>query len=222
MGNLFPQQQTANGNYFHGQITRNLGLPIFPSEISLWATGFNASWELDFWGRYRRTIEGTTAQVDAAIEGYGEALVMMLGQVATSYTQLRTFEQRLAFARRNVEIQRGSTQLAEQRFNNGAATELDVRQARSNLAQTESLIPALVAGRRQAANQICILMGMPVVDLAASLEPAPIPKAPPEVAIGIPADLLRRRPDVRRAEREVAAQARRSASPSRTFIRAWR
>ncbi len=206
VGNLFPQQQTALGTYAHGQITKNLGIPL-PGTVSLYATGFNASWELDFWGRYRRTIEGATAEVDAAIEGYGETLVMLLSEVASNYVQMRTFEQRLAYARRNVEIQKGSTKLAEERFKNGAATELDTRQARSNLAQTEALIPPLVAGRRQAANQLCILMGMPVVDLASSLEPAPIPVAPSEVAVGIPADLLRRRPDVRRAEREVAAQS---------------
>jgi len=206
VGNLFPQQQTAIGTYVHGQVTKNLGIPL-PGEMSLYATGFNASWEFDFWGRYRRTVEGATAEVDAAIEGYGETLVMLLSEVANSYVQMRTFEQRLAYARRNVEIQRGSTKLAEERFNNGAATELDLRQARSNLAQTESLIPPLVAGRRQSANQLCILMGMPVVDLAPSLEPAPIPVAPAEVAVGIPADLIRRRPDVRRAEREVAAQS---------------
>ncbi|HEY1603898.1 MAG TPA: TolC family protein [Pirellulales bacterium] len=206
VGNLFPQKQTALGSYTHGQISKNLQLP-FPQNFSFYTSGFNASWELDVWGRYRRIIEGSTADVDAAIEGYGETLVMMLSDVATAYVQMRTFEQRLAYARRNVDIQRGSTQLAEQRFTNGAATELDVRQARSNLAQTEALIPSLVAGRRQAANQLCILMGMPVTDLAEGLTPAPIPRAPAEVAIGIPADLLRRRPDVRRAEREVAAQS---------------
>lgn len=206
VGNLFPQQQTAVGTYVHGQITKNLGLPL-PTSVSLYATGFNASWELDVWGRYRRTIEGATAEVDAAIEGYGETLVMLLADVAASYVEMRTFEQRLAYARKNLEIQRGSTQLAEQRFKNGAATELDVRQARSNLAQTESLIPALVAGQRRSANQLCILMGMPVMDLTGGLDAAPIPRAPAEVSIGIPADLLRRRPDVRRAEREVAAQS---------------
>ncbi len=130
--------------------------------------------------------------------------MLLLSEVATSYVQMRTFEERLDFARKNAEIQRGSTHLAEQRFENGAATELDVRQARTNLAQTESSIPTLVAGRRQAANSLCVLMGMSVSDLANDLQPAPVPRAPREVAIGLPADLLRRRPDVRRAEREVA------------------
>lgn len=208
IGNLFPQSQAAGASYVHGQISRNLNIP-FPSPFSVWGTGFNASWELDLWGRYRRTIEETNAQVDASIEGYGETLVLLLSEVATSYVQLRTFEQRLAFARQNVEVQRGSTELAEQRFKNGAASELDVRQARTNLAQTEALIPPLVTGRRQSANQLCVLMGMPVVDLAEGMARGPIPRAPAEVALGIPADLLRRRPDVRRAEREVAAQSAR-------------
>ena len=191
---------------FMARCRRTCNCP-FPPNFSFYATGFNASWELDVWGRYRRMIEGSTADVDAAFEGYGETLVMLLSDVATAYVQMRTFEQRLDYARKNVDIQRGSTHLAEQRFTNGAATELDVRQARSNLAQTEALIPSLVAGRRRAANQLCILMGMPVTDLAEALNAAPIPRAPAEVAIGIPADLLRRRPDVRRAEREVAAQS---------------
>ncbi|HEY2840838.1 MAG TPA: efflux transporter outer membrane subunit, partial [Pirellulales bacterium] len=206
VGNLFPQSQTAGAAYAHGQLTKNLNIP-FPRSFSVWGTGFNASWELDLWGRYRRTIESANADVDASIEGYGETLVLLLSEVASSYVQMRTFEQRLAFARQNLEIQRGSTELAQQRFQNGAASELDLRQARTNLAQTEALIPPLITGRRQAANQLCVLMGMPVVDLAEGLPKGPIPRAPAEVALGIPADLLRRRPDVRRAEREVAAQS---------------
>lgn len=206
VGNLFPQSQSAMAAYAHGQITENLNVP-FPSSINVWATGFNASWELDFWGRYRRSVESANATWHASVEDYGDTLVMLFSEVATAYVQLRTFEERLEFARRNVEIQRGSTKLAEDRFNEGVATELDVRQARTNLTQTESAIPPLEAGRRQAANRLCILMGMPVTDLASEFGPAPIPKAPPQLAVGVPADLLRRRPDIRRAERQVAAQS---------------
>jgi NodT family efflux transporter outer membrane factor (OMF) lipoprotein len=206
VGNMFPQSQTATGAYAHAQISRNLNLP-FPGQVNVWATGFNASWEADFWGRYRRTIESSDADLAATTEGYGDTLVLLLSEVATSYVQLRTFEERLELAQKNVAAQRGSAGLAEQRFNKGVATELDMRQARSNLAQTEALIPPLEVGRRQAANRLCILMGMPVTDLAAQLRPAPIPRAPLEVAVGIPADLLRRRPDIRQAERQVASQS---------------
>ena len=190
-------------------MTKNIGLPLPSSTLNVWADGFNMSWEVDFWGRYRRTIEGAEADLDASVESYGDTLVMLLSEVATSYVQLRTYEERLQFARQNVTVQKRSLQLAETRFRNGRGTELDVRQARSSLSQTESLIPPLITGRRQAANQLCTLLGVPVANLADELSPAGIPKPPLEVAVGIPADLLRRRPDVRRAERQVAAQSAR-------------
>src|SRR5262249_43381534 len=145
-------------------------------------------------GRYRRTIESTSATRDAAIEDYGNALVMLLSEVATNYVQLRTFEQRLEYARENVEIQRRSADLVQARFDAGTTSELDLRQAKASLAQTQATIPPLRAGRRLAANQLCVLLGMPVSDLANQLRPGEIPVAPPEVAVGIPADLLRRRP----------------------------
>jgi NodT family efflux transporter outer membrane factor (OMF) lipoprotein len=207
-GNLFPQGQTALGTYLHAQLPNNLQVPL-PSNVNLWATGFNLSWEIDFWGRFRRSVEAANASYGAAIEDYHDALVMMLSEVATSYVQLRTYEERLQYAQQNVAIQTGSTQIAEERFHGGVATELDMRQARSNLKQTESLIPPLVTGRRQASNALCILMGMPPDDLAARLAAAPIPKPPSTVAVGIPAELLRRRPDIRRAERQVAAECAR-------------
>ncbi len=203
--NLFPQKQTAIADYLHAQLPATPNLPL-PHTFSAYVTGFNVSWELDFWGHYRRLIESADANWGAAAEGYNQALVLLVSQVASNYVQLRTYEQRIENANRNVEIQRGSLQLAEDRFGQGVAGELDVRQARSNLAQTEATIPPLVTGRRQAANQLCILLGMPVSDLARQLGPAPIPRPPLSVAVGVPADLIRRRPDIRQAERQVAAQ----------------
>ncbi|HEX4129849.1 MAG TPA: efflux transporter outer membrane subunit [Pirellulales bacterium] len=207
-GNLFPQRQTALAAYAHGQLPQNLGLPL-PGTFNVWTDGFNASWEIDFWGRYRRAVEAADGDLGASVERYGETLVMLLSEVATSYVQMRTYEQRLEYARRNVIIQRGTTKIAEDRYRSGRSSEVDVRQARSILAQTEASIPPLEAGRRQAANQLCILLGTPVNDLAAQLPPAAIPRAPIELAVGIPADLLRRRPDVRRAAREAGAQGAR-------------
>ncbi len=205
-GNLFPQTQTAVSDYGRLQVSRNLGLP-FPPSTSIFADGLNGSWELDFWGRYRRSVETADANLDASVNRYGEALVMLLSEVARNYVQLRTFEQRLEYARSNATIQKGSAELANMRFSRGTATELDVRQARLNVAQTEALIPPLELGRRQAANRLCILLGIPVYDLSSQLPAAKIPVTPPQLAIGVPADLMRRRPDVRRAERAVAAQS---------------
>jgi NodT family efflux transporter outer membrane factor (OMF) lipoprotein len=206
VGNLFPQTQQADSLYAHGQIGKDLGLPI-PPNFNLWADGFNASWELDFWGHFRRSIEAANANLGVANESYNDAIVLLLSEVATNYVRLRTFELRLKFARDNAEIQRKSTGIATARFEKGTTNLLDVLQAKSTLAQTESTIPPLEAGRRLASNQLCTLLGMPVTDLASRFGPAPIPNAPPQVAVGIPAELLRRRPDVRRAERQVAAQS---------------
>ena len=207
-GNLFPQSQSALMDYAHGQLSKNMGLPL-GNTLDIWASGFNASWELDFWGRFRRTVEANDAQVDASVEGYRDALVLMLSEVATNYVQVRTYEQRLDYGRRNIEIQRGSLQLAEERFRKGASSELDMRQARANIAQTESLLPPLEAGRRQASHRLAVLLGMPASDVAQGFPAATIPRPPLEVSVGVPADLLRRRPDIGTAERQLAAESAR-------------
>jgi NodT family efflux transporter outer membrane factor (OMF) lipoprotein len=211
VGYLLPQTQNAVADYARANISRNLNVfnnprATLPSNLSVWATGFNASWELDFWGRVRRMIEAANADRDAAIESYQDALVSLTADVATTYVQLRTLQERLTFARRNVEIERGSLGLAEARLGAGRTTALDVKQARSSLAQTEASIPPLEISLRQANNRLCVLLGLPPQDLASSLGRRPIPAAPPEAAVGIPAELLERRPDVRRALEQVASQ----------------
>jgi NodT family efflux transporter outer membrane factor (OMF) lipoprotein len=211
-GNLFPQSQDVLADYAHVQLGKNLNIfksPVssLPSNINVFATGFNASWELDFWGRFRRGVESADAEVGASVEDYRAALVTLLADVATNYVQLRTFQQRIVFARRNVEIQKGSLSLAEARLKDGRATELDVKQARSSLAQTEATIPPLAIGSRQANDRLCVLLGLPAQDLMPLLKEGPIPATPPDVAVGLPADLLERRPDVRRALQQVAAQS---------------
>ena len=137
---------------------------------------------------------------------------MLLSEVATNYVQLRTYEQRLAYARQNVTIQSRSLSLAEARFNTGRGTELDVRQARSSVSQTESQIPPLITGRRQAANQLCTLLGVPVANLADELQASPIPNAPPRGRRGHPGRLdpqTTRHPPGRAAGRRADAANRR-------------
>jgi NodT family efflux transporter outer membrane factor (OMF) lipoprotein len=211
-GNLFPQSQNAIGDYVHAQIGKNFNLfgsseAPSPSSLNVWATGFNASWELDFWGRLRRQVESSNADLGASVEGYRDAMVTLLADVATNYVQVRTFQQRIAFARRNVEIQQGALRLAQARLKQGKATSLDTEQARSNVAQTEASIPPLIIGMRQATDKLCVLLGQPAHDMLTDLKEAPIPTAAPQVAVGIPAELLTRRPDVRQALREAASQS---------------
>jgi NodT family efflux transporter outer membrane factor (OMF) lipoprotein len=223
VGNIFPQTQQATGSYARVNLNSNMPLvgPLLnslpPSERSLafsnWLYGFNLSWELDLWGRIRRNIESTNASLDASVEDYDAALVTLLADVATNYVQYRVAQQRIKIARDNVRIQEGVLTLAEAKFRVGTTSRLDVEQARTVLEQTRSTIPALRIQLGQANDTLCTLLGMPPRDLEPELGPgpelgsAPLPNTPAWVATGIPADLLRRRPDVRSAERKVAAQS---------------
>ena len=210
VGNLFPQTQTMTGDHTNNVLSRETANPLstgLKRWYGQWDYGFNLSWEIDFWGRLRRAIESDAATLDASVENYDDVLVTLLGDVATNYVTYRTTEQRIRYARENVALQRKTLQIVEGQLKAGIVGELDVDQARSTLEQTEAGIPELEIALRQAANQLCILLGLPPQDLQARLGPGPIPTAPPEVAVGIPADLLRRRPDVRRAERQAAAQS---------------
>ncbi len=212
VGNLFPQTQRASGDFVWSAISAETANNQFFTQFgkrffSQWDFGFNLSWELDFWGRFRRAIEEDADNLDASVANYDDVLVTLLGDVAMNYVQMRTFEQRIRYARNNVELQREQLNITETRFRAGTVSGLDVAQARSTLEQTQALIPALETSLRQTTNQLCILLGIPPEELRARLGAGPIPTAPEEVCAGIPADLLRRRPDVRRAEFQAAAQS---------------
>ncbi len=215
IGGLFPQQQAAFGTYRRDQLsvtTNGLGQLIdrgFPinRRFGTWGTGLDAAWELDIWGKFRRSIEAADANLDASIEDYDAILVSLVAETASTYVEYRTFHQQLVYAKSNVEIQVGSLGIATAQFEGGRVSELDVTQARATLKNTEQLIPLFEAQFRDANNRLCVLLGTPVRDLSDELGDGKIPLAPPEVAVGIPADLLRRRPDVRAAERRVAAQS---------------
>ncbi len=206
-GNLLPQSQEAFGEARRTQTASRIGQPASGQSFSVWETGFNLAWELDFWGRFRRAVEAADADLNASIENYDDVLVTLLGDVGITYVEVRTLQDRLRLARANAEAQQGAMRIADSRFEEGATTRLDVYQAKTNLAQTESVIPSLEIALRQATNRLCILCGIPPRDLWHELGDGSIPNPPTEVSIGIPADLLRRRPDVRRAERELAAQS---------------
>jgi NodT family efflux transporter outer membrane factor (OMF) lipoprotein len=223
VGNILPQSQQATASYARVNLNRNMPLigPLVNATngsgtslaFSNWFDGFNLSWELDLWGHIRRNIESNNASLDASVENYDAALVTLLADVATSYVQYRIAQQRIKIAQDNVRIQQGILALAEERFRVGTTSRLDVEQARTILEQTRSTIPALQIALGQANDTLSTLIGMPPRDLEADLGPGPdlgsnpMPNTPAWVATGIPADLLRRRPDVRSAERQVAAQS---------------
>lgn len=208
VGNLFPQQQSGFFQFEHTQNSKNGLFGGFGgfSVYDLWSTGFNMSWELDFWGRYRRAVEAANADLNASVENRNEVVVILLAEVATSYVQYRTFQERILLAKENARIQGELLALSQKRLEKGATDVLDTAQLESNLNTTLALVSRLEYGQRQANNQLCILLGTPPRDLTSELGAAQIPVTPPEVAAGLPIDLLRQRPDLRRAESELVAQ----------------
>jgi multidrug efflux system outer membrane protein len=177
---------------------------------NLYAAGLDAGWELDIFGGVRRSVEAATGDFQASEEDLRNVLVSLLAEVASNYVQVRTYQALLAVAEANLEAQAETYQLTQWRYEAGLSDELAVQQARYNLENTRSLIPALRTGLEEAMNRIAVLLGEPPGKVHAELEKRePIPVTPLKVAVGVPADLLRRRPDVRQAERQLAAQTAR-------------
>ncbi len=173
----------------------------------LYTMGFDASWELNFFGGIRRSVEAAEADLEASGEDLRDVLVTLLAEVALNYVEVRSFQTRLSIAEANRDTQEETYQIVQARFDAGLTSQLDVEQAKFNLEQTRSQIPTLQIGLEQAKNRLSVLLGQNPGALKEGLaERKPIPVTPLEVAVGVPAEVLRRRPDVRRAERQLASQ----------------
>lgn len=185
--------------------------PTLPQGLSredtLFSLGIGVAWELDFWGRIRRSVESADASYASQLEAYRDTLVVLYADVAATYFELRSLQERILYALRNAAAQRETLDLTRSRSAAGLAPDLDVRQAELNLAVTSSAIPALRAQLVQAKNRLAVLSGQApgTLDemLSATLRP---PDPPPEVLVDVPANVLRQRPDIRKAERDLAAQ----------------
>ncbi len=202
-GEFFPQTQDTMGSYRRFGVGGNF--------FDQWNFGFNLAWELDFWGRFRRAILSAEDTFDASVFDYDAAIVTLVSDTAADYVTIRTTQERIRLLDIVIRVQEDVLRFIEERLKAGkGATELDRAQAQSNLEQSRAERDQFVLDQRTAENQLCILLGMPAVDLTTVLASAPktsIPIPPEYAVVGIPADLLRRRPDVRRAERLAAAQA---------------
>ncbi len=209
VGNLYPQVQQARGGATYNTRSEN-SANSFQGDLNYWDydAGFDAAWELDFWGKFKRSVESADASLLANMATYDDFLVSLLAEVANAYVTIRTFEKRIQLAEENVELQKRSLRITQVRFQNGATTELDVQQAKTLLRNTQATIPQLKSGDRQARHALSTLLGKPPSELDGILQAInEIPIAPSEVTAGIPAELLRRRPDIRRAELEAASQS---------------
>jgi multidrug efflux system outer membrane protein len=174
---------------------------------SLFQTGVDAVWEIDVFGQVRRTIEAAGDGYQASIEDYRDVQVTLFAEVALAYVDIRAAQQRISYARENIEAQSGSLALARVRYETGLSSKLDVAQAAANLAATQATLPSLELSLNQALNRLAVLLGQNAGSLQAEFSTTqPIPTPGTAIGIGVPADVLRQRPDIRRAERLLAAQ----------------
>jgi multidrug efflux system outer membrane protein len=175
-------------------------------ESSLYEAGFDASWELDVFGGIQRGIEAADADIAASVEDYRSVLVTLLSEIALNYMELRGSQRQMAIAQANLDVQTETLGITRSRYEAGLVSDLDVARAEAQVETTRSRIPALEASARQSIHLLSVLLAQPPMTLMEELSvEAPIPEAAPEVPVGLPSDLLRRRPDIRRAERQIAA-----------------
>jgi multidrug efflux system outer membrane protein len=194
----------------HGSANVPVGVP--PGGLgpgingNLWQAGFDASWEIDVFGGTRRSIEAANASYQAAVEERGDVVLTLLAEIARNYIELRGAQRRLAVAQGNLAIQKDALTLTRSQFDAGLASRLDVLRAQAQVSDTQAALPEFETDERAAIYRIGALVGRPPEDLLAELDaPGPIPSPVADVPIGLPSDLLKRRPDVRAAERRLAA-----------------
>src|SRR6266700_4975646 len=183
---------------------------IVPVEYNNFQGGSAASWELDVFGGIRRSVQAATADMTAAEENRREVLIILLGDVGRVYAQLRGFQRRLEIANKNIKTQQDTLDLTSARAKAGLATELDVSRAAAQLESTRAAVPGLLSGAAVSIHRLSVLLGEEPGALRGELEKTnPIPSGGPDVEVGLPSDLLERRPDIRRAEAQVAASTAR-------------
>ena len=204
----YSRSRTSENSFFSAG--QNSGGSSFSSpdnlEHDLFKTGFDAGWEVDIFGATRRRIEAAQANIDAAVEERRSVLVTLLGEVAKNYIDLRGLQRRLSVSLENLRAQEETLRLTRVRFDAGLASDFEVAQAEGQAQTTAAQIPALESALKQTAYRLDVLLGAQAGALWNELaQESPIPAIPPEAHVGMPAELLRRRPDIRRAERQLAA-----------------
>ncbi|MDA8376518.1 MAG: efflux transporter outer membrane subunit [Planctomycetia bacterium] len=198
----------AVGSYQHSRTSRNIGSGgnFGPSESDLYQAGFDATWELDFFGQIRRGVQAANANYRAAIENQRGVWVTLLSELANDYMTLRGVQRQIAVTQANLKTQQHTAMILAQQIGGGLSTSLALANAKAQVATTESQLPELRIQEKQLIYAISILLGKPPQAMEKQLSvPRPIPSVPPVVPIGLPGELLLRRPDVCQAEEQYAA-----------------
>jgi outer membrane protein, multidrug efflux system len=202
----------ASGAYARRQNSANVVSPSARrfsnagDDTNYFQAGFDADWEIDIFGRVERSVQAADADVLAAEESRSAVLVSLTAEVAREYMELRGYQKRIAIAQKNVAVQQQNYDLTSSRAQAGLVTQLDVAQAEAQLATTAAQIPALASAAAQSRHRLAVLLGVAPQGVSVSLlSEGPIPYAETSLAVGLPSDLLRRRPDIRQAERKLQA-----------------
>ncbi len=198
-----------------GQVQRQRSSESMPSvsggeEQDYYLGQFDSAWELDIFGGIRRSVQAAQAELEASLADVNDVLISLMAEVALNYIEVRTYEHRLEITRKNITTQKKSYELNKSRYKAGLIDELAVQQSLRNLERTRSQVSRLESGLRAAKNRLAVLLGRSPGTLSSQLgSQRSIPQAPSQVAVGIPAEAMRRRPDIQRAERQLAAQTAR-------------
>jgi len=208
VGELYPQQQVLVGDYTYNRIGGGSLQNILPPDFLTSSLGFSANWEIDFWGKYRRAIQGNNASFLASIAAYDYALVTLVSDIASTYVGIRTYEALIKTTKSNIRLQAESLKIARSRFNAGQTSMLDVQQAQTELSQTKAKLPSYVNKLRQAKDKLAVLLGLAPCEVDKMVKPSyGIPKAPKRVEVGIPIETLAQRPDIFQSRLEAVAKS---------------
>lgn len=208
-GDRYPEI-LGQGNVGATELSESTFGPLGGETVENYALGAGLSWEIDVFGRVRRQVESANASFEASVEDYRDVLVVLLAEVGQNYIETVALQKRIELKKANIDSQQESLQLTRDRFDAGLTSALDVAQAESNLANTEAQLPPLETRLNAALNRIAVLLGEDPGSLHEELtRQAPIPSPPDELLVGIPAEVVRQRPDIRRAERDLASQTAR-------------
>lgn len=203
---LFPTLD-ASGSHRKSRSSEEMGSG---KETDAYSADVDAGWELDIFGGTRRSLEAATAELEAGEEDLRDVLVSLLAEVALNYTDVRVLQARMDVVEKNIVLQNQTHELVQSLYDSGLSGGLEMQQAKYNLENTRSQVPVLRISLEEAKNRIALLLGEAPGSVHGALKThGPVPVCPPEIAVGVPADVLRQRPDIRRAERKLAAQTAR-------------
>lgn len=208
VGQLYPQQQAMTGNYSYNRLGGSSLQSVLPQTFDTAQLGFVVNWEIDFWGKYRRAILSNDAAFLSSVAAYDNALVTLNADIARTYVKIRTIQQQIIVVNTNIQVQAEGLRIARSRYNAGQTSLVDVEQASTELSETQSTLPGLNASLQIQKDALSVLLGeVPNKLDRFLLKNKGIPKAPSQVAVGIPKEALVRRPDIHQARLTAIAQS---------------